>query len=559
MDDSTLMALVSLTGRSMQTKLNITCLVLGFIECFCFAGVIFGWFNLRTILEREHYFGACDALEVSAKHNVSAQINGTESETSHVVSARKTALRDDCSSDSDAMYTLVFTISSSMLNYSSLFTGLFLDIFGTLVCKVIATLLYTGGLILLAISTKDSSWLVFVGFSFLLPIGGYWHFISNVQIGNLFGKWQGTVITLFSGLFDSSSFVLRVFLELYDLGIGMGTLFFSYACLSSVLLLNAVFFLPRTHIPYPLPQDWNRNYKPPSKKETKQSESGHKDDGKDKLETKCDDKDNIAVEDEKQAVFNGIADNADMTANDEQVKVESSFWVECVFTRKFLFHVVFVAVNQLKIYIFLSIVYDFLDTFDLTSDQLDQMGRVFGISQLTGVVWAPIVGLIVDRNKKKGNRSPTDMLSDFALPLFITCVLGSLCSLLLLVPNEANVQYLSFVGQVVLRAFTYGLAFSYIGCNFPSHHMGKLIGILMATAATFSLLQYPLIQSAHLIFDGDFFWMHVLLLLLGILPFAHPLNIWYEMRKVKKQVLTNTISKDIELSDVDKDKNQSTA
>ena len=43
----------------------------------------------------------------------------------------------------------------------------------------------------------------------------------------------------------------------------MSTLFFSYACLSSILLLNAVFFLPRTHIPYPLPRDWNRHYKPP--------------------------------------------------------------------------------------------------------------------------------------------------------------------------------------------------------------------------------------------------------------------------------------------------------
>ena len=77
-----------------------------------------------------------------------------------------------------------------------------------------------------------------------------------------------------------------------------------------------------------------------------------------------------------------------------------SFWRDCVFTWKYFFHVVFVSVNQLKIYIFLGTVYVFLGTFNLSEERFDLMRRTLGIVQLTGIIWSPIVGLIVDRNKK---------------------------------------------------------------------------------------------------------------------------------------------------------------
>ena len=111
-------------------------------------------------------------------------------------------------------------------------------------------------------------------------------------------------------------------------------------------------------------------------------------------EAKCDDNDNLAsnAEGEKEALkeeneaenekgqaatFDDVTDSTAINGKgrkEDRAKVvtsggDESFWADYVFTRKFLLHVVFVSVNQLKIYIFLSIINDFLDSFNLTEEK----------------------------------------------------------------------------------------------------------------------------------------------------------------------------------------------
>ncbi|XP_075238752.1 equilibrative nucleobase transporter 1-like isoform X2 [Convolutriloba macropyga] len=550
-----------------QKELNVVTFVLALFECLCFAGIIFGWFSIRPVLEQEGFFGAQTKSQVQVSELISGAANNeTKNSSLEQVSAPECGEEnnEDSSkgggggiSDSDAMFNLVFTLASSAVNYSSLFTGFLLDKFGTMVSKILASLLFSSGLFILAFATPDSSWLLFLSFSFLLPVGGYWHFISNFQIGNLFGKWQGTVVTIFSGSFDSSSFVFLLFAELYGFGFSLRTIFLVYGCASMYLLINTMLFLPRSYIPFPLPENWTKNYKfgqesplgnaandqsvhqkdeellkdssEPVKEEfgTPEGETEKEHDRSsimvvsdeennlkeveiDMKENENSDKKVAGDKDEFDAVaktkkLSDDADNVELKENkDEQdspqpLQKECSFLWDCVFTLKFCCHVVFVSVNQLKIYIFLSVVLTFLETFDLSKDECNS------------------------------SKVESDPLGDFALPLFITCLLGTICSGTLLVPS-ATVQYASFFLQVILRAFNYGLAFSFIACNFPPQHIGKLIGLLMTIAATFSLLQYPIIQSVDSC-KPDFTQVHLLLFGLGALPFIHPLTAWYQSKK----------------------------
>jgi len=210
-----------------QRELNVITFVLALFECLCFAGIIFGWFSIRPVLEAEGFFGVVTKPKVAVSDLIeasSASTNGSDNVPSSSLEVPTTACEDENNgetqsvSESDAMFNLLFTVSSSAINYSSLFTGFLLDKFGTMVSKLLASLLFTSGLLIMAFATPEHSWLLFLSFSFLLPIGGYWHFISNFQIGNLFGKWQGTVVTIFSGSFDSSSFVFLLFAELFFSG-----------------------------------------------------------------------------------------------------------------------------------------------------------------------------------------------------------------------------------------------------------------------------------------------------------------------------------------------------
>ena len=102
-------------------------------------------------------------------------------------------------------------------------------------------------------------------------------------------------------------------------------------------------------------------------------------------EAKCNDgSDNLAftaqgkkeAEDGKgpAATFDDVTDSTAINGKGHKAQVvtsggDESFWADYVFTRKFLLHVVFVSVNQLKIYIFLSIINDFLDSFNLTEEK----------------------------------------------------------------------------------------------------------------------------------------------------------------------------------------------
>ncbi|XP_010227028.1 PREDICTED: solute carrier family 43 member 3 [Tinamus guttatus] len=95
----------------------------------------------------------------------------------------------DCSGQ-DEQFSLVFTIASFMNNFVTFPMGYIFDRFGTAVSPGPAVLLFPA--------------------RSLLSVGGILLILTNMQVGNLFGKYRSIIITLYNGAFDSSSAIFLI-------------------------------------------------------------------------------------------------------------------------------------------------------------------------------------------------------------------------------------------------------------------------------------------------------------------------------------------------------------
>ncbi|XP_017571638.2 solute carrier family 43 member 3-like [Pygocentrus nattereri] len=97
-------------GGGMRVCYWLT-LVTGLVECLCFAGVVFGWASLVFVLKSDGYFRyLC----------VNKTVNGT--------------ITEDCGAQ-DEQLSIIFTIASFMINFSTLPNGFLFDHCGTRVTR----------------------------------------------------------------------------------------------------------------------------------------------------------------------------------------------------------------------------------------------------------------------------------------------------------------------------------------------------------------------------------------------------------------------------------------
>ncbi|XP_062282012.1 solute carrier family 43 member 3b [Scomber scombrus] len=458
----------------------------GLVECLCFAGAVFGWASLVFVLKTEGYFSSLCV-------NVT-QVNGT-------------AL--DCSGQ-DEQFSLVFTIASFMNNFLTLPNGFLFDRFGTTVARLFGIFLYTMGTLMVAFSSSVLSILLFPALS-LLAVGGILFLMTNMQVGNLFGSHRSTIITLYNGAFDSSSALFLIIKLLYESGISLRASFLVLSACSVIHLLRTFVLLPKKFIPYPLPEGYTYGIIF----------------GKSKRP--------------EQTAANG---NAETTVEetplkrDVPVKQEKSFR-ECLLSRLFLWHLVWLSVMQLRHYLFIGTLNPMLQR--LTEGEPSLVSRyinAFAFTQLCGVLCAPWNGLIMDRHKGKpraaGESEHEADLRAAVLSLFLTalqCVLFSVSASTPYLP----LQYLTFILQVVNRSFLYGGNAAFISIAFPSCHFGKLYGGVMALSAVFSLLQYPCFALVKGALNGDPLYVNIALTVLSLLAFIHPLSVYLHCRSLASQ------------------------
>ncbi|XP_067266980.1 solute carrier family 43 member 3b [Chanodichthys erythropterus] len=469
-------------------------LISGLLECLGFAGAVFGWATLVFVLKSEGYFSnLC----------VNATINGTAVE--------------DCSRQ-DEQFSLIFTIASFMNNFLTLPNGFLFDHFGTTVARLLGISVYTAGMLLIAFSTPASSILLFPALSFI-AVGGILFLITNMQVGNLFGAHRSTIITLYNGAFDSSSAVFLVIKLLFEDGVPLRVSFLFLASCSVIHLFRTFVLMPRTHIPYPLPENYSYGVNCGVTRDYNLAKTENK---------------NIQTsESEEERPFKETS-----VPGQNTVTTERSF-KSCLLSWFFLWHLLWLSVMQLRHYLFIGTLNPMLNHLSGGDPGLvSRYTNAFAFTQLCGILCAPWNGLIMDRHKRKqrepGQSEREADLKAAILSLSLTalqCVLFSVCAATPILP----LQYLTFILQVLNRSFLYGGNAAFISVAFPSEHFGKLYGTVMALSAVISLLQYPCFALIKGPLAGDPLYVNVALTVLSLLAFINPLYVLLHCRRQAAQ------------------------
>ncbi|NWS43873.1 S43A3 protein, partial [Probosciger aterrimus] len=465
-------------GAGLPKRLGT--LLSGLLECGTFCGLIFGWASLVFVLKELQYFKEwCQPVGALGP-------NGTE--------------LLDCSRQ-DEQFSLVFTIGSFMNNFMTFPMGFIFDLFGTTVARLIAISLYTGGTLLVAFSTPGLAVLLFPAMS-MLSVGGILLILTNMQVGNLFGKYRSIIITVYNGAFDSSSAVFLIIKVLYGHGLSLQTMFLFMAACSAWHLLRTLFLMPRTRIPYPLPPAYNYGLRCPRRSRSYRTYEEKRPPGEAGPE---------------ETPLEPVAPRGE-GCGFEKAELSASAppavpFAACVCSARFAWHVVWLSVLQLRHYLFIGTLNPLLDHLAHgDSGLVSTYTNAFAFTQLCGVLCAPWNGLILDRHKRGKHPHPdgaqgalTDLQAS-VLSLVVTVVLGLLFSIAAAVPM-LPVQFGTFVLQVLSRSFLYGGNAAFLAIAFPQQHFGKLYGLAMALSALVALLQYPCVALVQGPLQGDPFYV----------------------------------------------------
>ncbi|XP_025734607.1 equilibrative nucleobase transporter 1 isoform X1 [Callorhinus ursinus] len=476
--------------------LRVATLLTGLLECLGFAGVLFGWASLVFVFKTEHYFEELCEPDAGPMGNVTGQA--------------------DCKAQ-DERFSLIFTLGSFMNNFMTFPAGFIFDRFKTTVARLIAIFLYTSATLTVAFTSADSALLLFLAMP-MLTVGGILFLITNLQVGNLFGKHRSTVITLYNGAFDSSSAVFLVIKLLYEKGVSLRASFIFLSVCSAWHVGRTFLLMPRGHIPYPLPP--NYSYGLHSRTDTTEGEK------------------NTAESDKVEMQSKEFLPAKEETLEPGKKQEHRSFW-RYALSQRFAFHLVWLSVIQLWHYLFIGTLNPLLANLAGGDRALvSTYTNAFAITQFFGVLCAPWNGLLMDRLKQKyqkeakntGSSATTVALRSAVPSLALTsllCLGFALCASVPILP----LQYVTFILQVISRSFLYGGNAAFLTLAFPSEHFGKLFGLLMALSAIVSLLQFPIFTFIKGPLQNDPLYVNVMLILATVLTFAHPVMVYWECRR----------------------------
>lgn len=185
------------------------------LEAYLFTGIIFGFPNLRVILESEGIWTCSNGTGVAIDAG-------------------------ECADQSK--YSQVSLLAILTGNLMSLPLGLILDRNGTLACRIACTLFITVGFLLLFFVDQAPS-LLYVSLP-CLGAGGFTLLTSNFQL-SILTNIAGLVVLAIQAGFGASGTLFRVFLATgasskATAGIMLG--------LTSIIWIRSLFFMPKYHI-----------------------------------------------------------------------------------------------------------------------------------------------------------------------------------------------------------------------------------------------------------------------------------------------------------------------
>ncbi|XP_072039334.1 equilibrative nucleobase transporter 1-like [Amphiura filiformis] len=468
---------------------------LGIGELLFYGGPIYGWATLVYVLKADGYYSNLCTNETA--------IETTNDEDTPATCAEQ-----------DAILNLVFTVGIFSLCGSEIFTGLLFDYFGTRFLRLLLHLLVASGLIMMAFSSPSIPVLLFPGMV-CISIGGIAILFTNMQIGNLFGNHRATVMTLLNGCLDSSSFVMLLIKLGYESGISIQIAFATLAGATFCFFINTFVFLPKHHIPWPLPPDYGKK-----KKDNFDAE---------KVEDQV--KENGPSETTNDEISRQLAESQ---RNNDFPTVKS-----CICSPLFALFLIWLSVLQLRLLYFMGTLNPFLVQLTDGDDKLvSQYTTIFSFFQLCGIFVAPFSGLILDRNKSRQSgspRGPYEDIRDSGLAFTVTTLSYVVFSISNVIP-VIEVLYVTYLLHVITRGFMYALAAAAMPIFFPSQYFGTLFGLLMGLSSIIGLLQFPLFIVSQTFFDNDPLVVNLILLVACMLTIVLPIYIHFYAKRANQQL-----------------------
>ncbi|XP_072164381.1 equilibrative nucleobase transporter 1-like [Diadema setosum] len=157
--------------------------------------------------------------------------------------------------EQDAQLQLVYSLATAAQTVCMFPLGYFFDRFGTLLSRLVVSLLIVSGYLLMAFSSAEYSALLFPA-TILFTAGGALLLLCSLQVGNLFPSQRSTVISIMNGMYSGSVIIFLIQKTLYEAGFAFDVFFFLMAASVVLMGINTALYLPRTFIPRPLPSNY---------------------------------------------------------------------------------------------------------------------------------------------------------------------------------------------------------------------------------------------------------------------------------------------------------------
>jgi len=461
------------------------------LENLFFSGILFGWASLSPILANENFF-TCNNSTIE---------NGTEV---------------NCKTQQDDNLSLVFTLTSSIGQFSVILTGMLLDRFGLWSTRTILINASVLCFVAVAVATPSTSYLLFFTFP-IVHSTGFALMLGNLQISNLFSENRNLYVSLASGAFDSASLAFLIMNKIYFSGLNFSAIFAFYTAVYFLLNLRTFTLTPKEKVPKSIPKGYKYGFK----------------------EFVCFKRSNENEDTNDEKNLNKIFEHDSKETSDQNKKNELSY----------IYHIkqgyFILSVIQLSVALFLTIFFiasfnSFISSLMTESQKsqglLDYYLTVFAFKQCAGILICPINGWLTEIYKKKLIKSGEDEKTAEVKSTTVGLFMGSVCIIAMqacTLFNSLQLQIFAMFMQVMGKVFVLASINHFFCLYFPVKLFGKLYGTIAAIAAAVLLLQQPLFILKNKL-NGNLFYLNLGLTVFSVLSLALPLFIRWKLRGGKK-------------------------
>lgn len=447
----------------MRRGIRWLILITGALETVIFTGNIFGWAALNYMLKQQGvYRHLCPLSNHSSDNN-------------------STVITETVCPERDKMLNLAFTVGSFCTGFTAFIWGFLLDSWGLRTVRLLINALVTSGTIMLSVTGPDTSYLIFPGLT-LMCLAGVPLRIANMQIANLFPRQRSTVISLYSGGFSASASVFALIKYLFDAGLSWEWTWFTLIACSAAMLPITLFLLPSDKI-----SDENKGRMFSGVAEISVispvtfGKFSHLPNSP-MYERKNPTEEKYAVSGPELSL---------PSAEKKQIPLRKT-----LLSFSFLAHQYWFSWVLLYTVIYIGTLPLWIDRVTSDSETASRFTEIYGLIQITGLILAPLGGLIMDFFVNRAAREEDPMQKRLKIaqsafiPMLLTTLIEAACHVCRFYFNSMAI-YASIGLITLLRSSFVGVGTAYLRTRFPPDHFNRLLGIMSTVAAFYTLLQFP--------------------------------------------------------------------